>query len=175
MGCSSAYQIVKDFAGPVAVIIGSAVASRIAYVFGKAQKQIAASQRDIALDKLKFDLFKSRYEIYEAAKALIEHVSFVSDIQKCDPTKVRTLYIKLDEARFYFPRDICTFLDDLHAKCELFFSHLAMREQFNIDDSEQWSKTADLLAADQSALREIYASLPRTFEQSLAFKQLTTQ
>jgi hypothetical protein len=174
MDCPSTYTLIKDFAGPVAAIIASSVAGGIAYTFGKAQKQIASSQRDIAFDKLKFDLFRNRYEVYEAAKALIEHVSLVSDIQKCDPTKVRSLYIKLDEARFYFPPNICAFLDDLHARCELFFSHLSMREQFDLDDSEQWSKTADLLAADQSALRAIYAALPQRFETAFAFKQLTS-
>jgi hypothetical protein len=174
MDCSSTYTLIKDFAGPAAAIIASSVAGAIAYTFGKAQKQIASSQRDIALDKLKFDLFRNRYEVYEATKALIEHVSLVSDIQKCDATKVRSLYIKLDEARFYFPPDICAFLDDLHTRCDLFFSHLSIREQCDIDDSEQWSKTADLLVSDQSALRTIYASLPKRFETVLAFKQLTS-
>jgi hypothetical protein len=170
---SSTYIFFRDFASPIAVIIGSSVAGTITYIFSKAQKQIAGSQRDIAFDRLKFDLFKNRYEIYEAAKELIEHVSLVSDIQKSAPTKIRALYIKLDEARFYFPPDICTFLNDLHSRCELFFSHLALRDQINMDDAEQWSKSADLLASDQAALREIYGSLPSTFAKSLAFKQLT--
>ena len=174
MACLSTYQVLKDFAGPVAAIIGAIVAGTITFIFGRAQTRIAQSQRDIALDKLKFDLFKNRYEIYEATKALLEYVPFVTDIDKCDATKVRSLYVKLDEARFYFPPDICAFLDDIHAHCELFFSHLSMRDPVSIDDSEQWAKTGDLLASDQSALRTIYASLPSTFAKSLAFRQLTT-
>jgi hypothetical protein len=167
------YEMLKDFAGPVVTLIAASVAGTITFMFARIQARVAKSQRDIALDKLKFDLFQKRYEIYEATKALLEYVPFVTEIEKCDATKVRSLYVKLDEAQFYFPPGICAFLDDVHARCELFFSHLSMRDQVGIDDPEEWGKTGGMLASDQSALRAIYATLPATFAKSLAFKQLT--
>jgi hypothetical protein len=168
------YATLKDFAGPVVTLIAASVAGAITFMFARIQVRLAKSQRDIALDKLKFDLFQKRYEIYEATKALLEYVPFVTEIEKCDTNRIRSLYVKLDEARFYFPQDICAFLDDIHARCELFFSHLSMRDQVSIDDAEEWGKTGELLASDQSMLKAIYASLPTTFSKSLAFKQLTT-
>ena len=62
------YEILKDFAGPVVTLIAASVAGTITFVLARIQARIAKSQRDIALDKLKFDLFQKRYEIYEASK-----------------------------------------------------------------------------------------------------------
>jgi Mn2+/Fe2+ NRAMP family transporter len=52
------YQILKDFAGPAAAIIGAIVAGIITFVISRGQKHIAKSQRDIALDQLKFSLLQ---------------------------------------------------------------------------------------------------------------------
>ncbi len=167
------YELFKDFAGPAATFVAAIAAIVVTAIFNVAQLRIAKSQRNIALDKLKYDLFEKRYEIYEAAKALLEYIPFISDLQKSDATKIRSLYVKIDEARFYFPPDIRAVLDATHNCCELFFSHLAERDRLNIDDRERWSQLAETLAQDQSALRAIYASLPEKFETSLAFSQLT--
>ena len=43
-------------------------ASMVAWSLGRAPWRIAASQRDIALDKLKFDLFQRRYGVYQVAR-----------------------------------------------------------------------------------------------------------
>jgi hypothetical protein len=166
------YDIAKDFAGPVAAFIGATVAAFITFTFGRAQIRIAQSQRDIALDKLKYDLFEKRYEIYEACKTLIEDVVLVSDIAKCDAGKIRSLYIKIDEARFYFPRTIVGYLIYVHRECEAFLQLLGERNLINSDD-EKWSKSADVLAKHQAELRQVYAGLPEIFEDSLAFPQLT--
>jgi hypothetical protein len=170
----STYDILKDFAGPVAAIIGAFAASIVALSLGRSQWRIAASQRDIALDKLKFDLFQHRYEVYQGAKEILEYVPFIDENQKSDSARVRALYVKLDEARFYFPPAICSVLSDIQNRCELFFLHLSMRANTNIDNTEYWTKLAEMLARDQSMIQATYASLPSTFESALAFKQLTT-
>jgi hypothetical protein len=168
------YQVLMDFAGPVAGMIGAIVATAIAFAIGLGQKRVAQSQRDIALDQLKFNLLQRRYEIYQATKELLEYVPFISDIEKSDANRLRTLSVRIDEARFYFPPDICNFLHDTRARCEIFLTRLGKRDLIGTDDHEQWSATADALAKDQAALRMIYQSLPQVFERSLAFKQLTT-
>jgi hypothetical protein len=43
----------------------------------------------------------------------------------------------------------------------------------SIDNTELWRAMVGTLAADQSELRALYASLPCKFETSLAIKQLT--
>jgi hypothetical protein len=163
------YQLLKDFAGPAATLIASITAIVVTALFSKSQLRIADSQRNIALDKLKHDLFQKRYEIYEAAKALLEYVPFITDVRRSDAARIRSWYVKIDEARFYFPTEICVVLSDIKDRCELFFLHLAMRGS-NIDDDKEWSRLADILAADQSMLRAIYHSLPETFASALAFK-----
>jgi hypothetical protein len=115
-----------------------------------------------------------RYAVYAAAKQLLEHMAFVQDTQHSDTTKIRTLYVTLDEARFYFPPDIVRFLSEIHASCERFMTHIAERERSSIDDAPAWIALAETLAADQSEHRALYASLPQRFEATLAFRQLTT-
>jgi hypothetical protein len=172
---SPTYQFFKDFAGPIATLIAAGTAGLITLAFARIQANLARSQRDIALDKLKFDLFEKRYEIYQATKTLLEYVPFVTDLEKLDATKVRSLAVTIDEARFYYPPEICTFLHDTRARCETFFGHLGQRELISIDDSQKWGEMAETLAKDQQTLRIIYASLPQIFEDTLAFKQLTTE
>ncbi len=156
-------------------LVAAGAAGFITYTFARIQARIAQSQRDIALDKLKFDLFEKRYEIYQATKALLEYMPFVTDLEKLDATKVRALSVTIDEARFYFTPEICTFLHDTRARCETFFEHLRQRDLMNIDDSQKWGEMAETLAKDQQVLRITYASLPQIFEKTLAFKQLTTK
>jgi hypothetical protein len=167
------YEILKDFASPVVTLIAAIVAGCITFTFARIQARIAESQRDIALDRLKFDLLQRRYAVYEATKELLEYLPFIHDLEKSNASKIRLLYIKLDEARFYFPPDICSFLKEIHGRSEAFFEDLAKRDRLNIDDRERWSKLADILAGHQAAFRTIYASLPEKFESSLAFEQLT--
>jgi hypothetical protein len=164
----------KDFAGPTAIVIGAVVAGLITFVISRGQKHIAQSQRDIALDQLKFNLLQRRYEVYQATKELLEYVPFISDIKKSDANKLRTLAVRIDEARFYFSPDVCQFLHDTRARCETFLTRLGQRDLINVDDHKQWSTMADALAKDQAALRMIYQSPPEVFEESLAFKQLST-
>jgi hypothetical protein len=49
------YQFAKDFASPIATFIATMTAAAITFTFVRVQARIAASRRDIALDKLKFD------------------------------------------------------------------------------------------------------------------------
>jgi hypothetical protein len=167
------YEFAKDFASPIVTFIAAGIAGYITFTFARIQAGIATSQRDIALDKLKFDLFHNRYEIYENVKKLIEYVFFVVDTEKIDFVKIRSFYVKMDEARFYFPSDICTVLDGLKKRCEMFFQHLAERERVNLDDRVEWSRLANILGDHQADFSKTYASLPQIFENTLAFKQLT--
>jgi hypothetical protein len=159
------YMVLKDFAGPVSAFLASITAAVITFSFARSQLRIAKSQRDIALDRLKFNLFKRRYEIYEATKNLLADVVVIHDM-KCDTTKIREFYIILDEARFYFPDDTCVLLREVHNKCELMFTILGKRSNVN-DESEEWRTLGDTLAASQTALKAIYAVLPDKFERDL--------
>lgn len=97
-------------------MIAATVAVAVTYRFGKIQagiaesqaktaeaaKEIARSQRDIAFDKLKHDLFDKRYEIYSTARAPIEHVSG-NKFDGVHDRRLGEMRLKLDEAKFFFP------------------------------------------------------------------------
>jgi hypothetical protein len=84
--------ILKDLAGPAATVFAASVAAYIALRLSRGQLAIAKSQTEIARDKLKFDLFEMRYDIYAKAKELIEYTQTTHDYEKIDSPRVRALY-----------------------------------------------------------------------------------
>jgi hypothetical protein len=168
----SHYNALKDFAGPIATTIAAITAIVVTQRFNKRQIEISRAQRDIALDKLKFDLFELRYGIYLAAKELIEYASNSGDLSKVDSNHVRSLCVKLDEARFFFDKETIKFIQEIVETAEKRFGLMGQRENADMDDSDLWSKLADELSACDIGLREMYAEAPEVFEASLRFDQL---
>jgi hypothetical protein len=106
------FEFVKAFAGPLAII----AAAVVAMFFSHRQVKIAETQKDIAYDKLKHDLFEKRYEIYSAAKQLIEAVFAApvgGAVKRVTDPEIRRLRLKLDEARFFFPPDTRAFCESI--------------------------------------------------------------
>jgi type II secretory pathway pseudopilin PulG len=82
------YEILKDFAGPVATIIASITAAGITWYFASRQAQIAQQQADTAkqqastaFDQLRYNLFEKRYAIYNTARELISVVVNQPNVQ----------------------------------------------------------------------------------------------
>ena len=163
------HDFFKDFGSVIATILAASVAAWISVRLGRNQAAIAKSQADIALDKLKFDLFEMRYSIYSSLKELIEYTSFVHDVEKIDAGRVRKLYVKLDEARFFFDSGVIAFIAKVCAAAEAYFNLLGARANVNIDDATAWSTIAEQLSACSSQLRQLYATAPAAFETSLKF------
>jgi HAMP domain-containing protein len=82
-------DLFQTFAVPLATIFVSVAA----LVVTVAQWRIARAQKEIAYDKLKHDTFDRRYEIYQAAKALIEIIC-KSPVSVANP-EVKKLRLKL--------------------------------------------------------------------------------
>src|SRR5260221_9615198 len=106
------------WAGPLATVVASVTAAGVAatygyfqYQLGRAQKAIAESQRDIAYDKLKFDLFAKRYEVYATAKKLIEHICSDAHPEDIDDSNVLEWRNKLAESGFFFSGQTKELLD----------------------------------------------------------------
>jgi hypothetical protein len=111
------YEILKDFAGPVATIIASFTAAIITWRFASWQARIAQQQADTArqqantaFDQLRYNLFEKRFAIYNTARELIALVVNESNVQGSD---VVPLQAKLNEAEFFFSQDICDWLRKL--------------------------------------------------------------
>lgn len=72
------FENVKALASPFVTL----VAAGAAMFFTSKQVKIAKLQSDIALDKLKYDLFDKRYEIYHITKNVLEHILSNLDFEK---------------------------------------------------------------------------------------------
>lgn len=166
------YANLKDFAGPIATVFAASVAAGVALVFGVVQWRVAAAQRDIARDNLRFSLLQRRYAIYDAAKHLLEHAAFAREATDVDGNKIRNWYIQIEEAHFYFPDDTCAHLQTITKNVETYFQHVLEREHIDQEDTTRWVKAGEVLADNLKVLRDHYAELPKKFKRPLAFKQL---
>ena len=156
-------NVARDFAGPFATVLASCVAA----YFARAQVQVAKTQTNIANDKLKFDLYERRYAIYKATKDLIEYVRLNCN-GYTDPNIIRSMYIKLDESRFFFDCDIRKVLDEVHDECENLLKAIEERRHGAV----RWEGTAENVVRPQQKLNALYGSLPEAFEKALAFRHL---
>jgi hypothetical protein len=146
----SVWEFFKTFAQPIAVAGAAIAATVITYKIGSrqaniadAQRRIAEAQRDIAYDKLKHDLFDKRYEIYLAAKRLIEGMLVPPPgdaVKRHTDPEIKRLRLKLDEARFFFPPDTRAYCENIekHVYNLLVASHAATG--YDTDHPEQEKK-----------------------------------
>lgn len=174
------YAIAKDFAGPVATIIASATAATITYKFGKAQQRIAgeqattaAAQKDIAYDKLKWDLFGKRYEIYSTAGELIDHINGATFDRPSGGSKIIAMMRKLDEARFFFPRPEAAVFATVGRWVEVHEIALS-RRNLNQDNDDVRIQAGEQAAAASNALSQLRVELPALMEEELGFAQVTS-
>jgi hypothetical protein len=179
------WEFFATFAGPIATVAASFAATVIAYRFGglqaqivraqartaEAQKDIAQSQLDIAYDKLKHDLFQKRYEVYQAAKGVIEYTFNSSPINVGDP-RLKELRLKLDEARFFFPPDTRALCENIEKLVyEIMVADHAARGYS--EDHPERARLRDNQSKSEIELSGIYPELAKKFEHDLGFEQLT--
>jgi hypothetical protein len=158
--------------GPAATIIAAGAAVFVTWCIGQRQLGIAESQRDIARDKLRCDLFEKQYDIFLAAQALAKCAILYGGPERATPDHIRDLRIKIDEARFFFPDQVRAFTTELDKACEAVFFKTDTRQTMGAD-APDWIATGDKLAGCQAKVREMYAQLPSRFEPALRFEQLT--
>jgi hypothetical protein len=172
MRAHTLYAFFKDFAAPIATMVAAFVAAGITFFFTRAQTRIARIQADVAIEKLNFDLFEKRYALYVSARQLIEYLALQHEIEKVDHTKIRSIYVTLDEGRFFLPDAVRKYLDELHHASEEFLTVLGERLNLSTEDDTKWNSTAEKAAAALAKLREMYSQLPHKFEEALAFRQI---
>lgn len=178
-------EFFEKFAGPIATVIASVTAAGVTIGFGivqtriacvqaktaEAQKDIAQANLDIAYDKLKHDLFQKRYEIYMAAKTLIETIFAQSPVNVADP-KIKELRLKVDEARFFFSPETRAFCEEIE-KCVYDVLVAAQAVTGYSEDRPERMELRDQQAKAEIALAGIYPQLAKRFERDLGFEQLT--
>ena len=154
------YEILKDFAGPGATILASITAA----YFIRRQALIAEQQASTALDQLRYNLFERRRAIYEAMKELIVMIINRSEDNSFSMPNIFKYYTIMEEAQFFFPDEICSWLDDLKNDCNKFF-----RTRNTIHGTPQ--ENYDVIVHLSDRLGE----MPTRFRSTLEFRQLTRQ
>jgi type IV secretory pathway VirB2 component (pilin) len=112
---SPMYEVFKDFAGSVATIIAAITVGGVAFLFGRAQRDIAKAQADTAAQMLRIsqqhvvlDLFDRRWAIVADLKSAIREISRSGRV---DPDSERTFLAATDRAAFLFGSDVTDYLD----------------------------------------------------------------
>jgi hypothetical protein len=160
------YGVAKDFAGPIATVIAAGTASFITFRFARiqariaaAQKDIAQSQRNIAYDKLKGDLFTRRYEIYSTAGEVIDFIlASTPDRPTGGPEMIAKLR-KIDEARFFFPHEQAAIFGTIGKLIEVHEVSLSER-RLNQDNEAARIAAGESAAAAWTTLKELRFRLP---------------
>jgi len=173
------WEFAKSFAGPIATVLASASALAVTFWLGKTQVRIAQSQadtaraqRDIALDKLKNDLFQQRYAVYTTAKGIMERVIRTGTERPIDDLVLLDMRIKLDEGRFFFPAEQVRLFERIE---QLTKQHEVARQtsmQRN-DDDETRVREGDVMADAVAKLSEIHGRFPELMMEAMRFAQLT--
>lgn len=174
------YSYFKDFAGPIATIVAAAVAVGVTAVFQWRQSRIVQRQTDIAFDQLRNNLFEKRYAIYTAAREAIA-MTFEKRHQDTMPHELNGLFLRFEEARFFFPDHIHAFLDQLRKDIKAFLNKNYMHRKNAAQHKDPQSaairgvllgEEADLLTMEEG-LYVTSQALPKTFADVLSFPQLT--
>lgn len=169
------YSYFKDFAGPIATIIAAVVAA----FFVRRQWRTAQQQANTALDQLRYNLFEKRYEIYEAARDAIA-ITFEKRDQDKMPHELNELFLRFEEARFFFPDHIHAFLDKLRKDIKAFLTKSYLHRKNEAQHPNPQAADRGALLAEEAALLAMQEglyitsqALPKTFADVLAFPQLT--
>ncbi len=73
---------------------------------------------------------------------------------------VRSHYITMDEARFFFEPEIRALLTNVHKECETYLEMVAEQEAMHPEaDPQAWREKA----SHRAQLREMGANLPKSF------------
>jgi hypothetical protein len=186
MGNGERLELLKAFAGPFATIVASVVGGWIAIRLGALQRAIATTQvkvqetqtviakyqSDIAYDRLKYDLFDKRYEIYSTAREIVKHIVITPFDNDGIDQKLKAMHNKLDEARFLFPPKETGIFHDIAALAEAHEAARLMKRRFP-DSEDIRMQTADAAGKALQELVKIDDELPRLLEKELGFAQLT--
>jgi hypothetical protein len=181
------WEFFATFGGPIATLVASVAALIVTARFSSiqagiarshaetaaAQRNIAQSQRGIAYDKLEHDLFDKRYEIYSAAKFIMERITRTGLQERpIEDMELLEKRIKMDEAQFFFPRQEVELFERIDA---LVTQHEVARMGWLRDNAndEIRRRTGDEMAWALEQLAAIHREFAKLMKDEMGFGQLT--
>lgn len=155
--------------GPIATIVASFIAVCVTTILGTAQFAIARSQRDLARDKLKLDLFERRFAVYQAAKSLSNTLR-PNSTKRIEYERFDEWSATLTEARYLFSSSVVALAQKI---IDLAFEWERNLEVIDGMDEE----TLDILRRRQEAISKemsgLHLFVEGVFDPELAYKELT--
>jgi hypothetical protein len=150
------HGFLKDFAGPIATIIASAVAA----YFVRQQWLTAEKQANTAIDQLRYNLLEKRYAIYDKLKQLI----LLLIREDKTPFDIVPYYAVVDEAIFFFSPETCAWLQSVKEDCRR-YEEVSSPHHFLYNTQEATALGVKLL--------QHFEAMPERFQKELGFRQLT--
>jgi hypothetical protein len=161
------YDVLKDFAGPVATMTVAVVAGYITWSYNKKQVEIAR-------ERLKLDLYEKRYEFYKTTKQII--ITLINRVSegKGQVQDLHDLKAKLTEAPFFFGPDVCDVMKQLVAFIEPLFiaSELHAAQAAAGEPGPENPEITKIKALTVIMLKSGIDDLPGKFAKEMSFKRL---
>ncbi len=132
------------------------------------QKTIADSQRRIAEQKLKLDLFDRRFKIYSAIREFASGLFMYGEVTS---DMIVTFVCDTSEADFFFEPEVTRFKDDLHELAKQSVSILGRSSTYP-PESEMHKDLAEQRGRIREAAEQKYNEMTKLFHPYLGFNRL---
>jgi hypothetical protein len=152
------YEILKDFAGPVATVIVAAFVGWITWSHNTTQTALARYN-------LRINLFERKYAIYVAARETLSYLCSTRP-DDIDWNRVTAWSFKIREARFFFGKEVLEFLDHVQSMSE----NLSGKIEWQKEHPEEADGMADKIRKLQNLMSTELLRLPGIFERELQLK-----
>jgi hypothetical protein len=158
-------DLFREFIAPGSTIVLSLAVLAIAWSFSDACRRLEQA-------RLNFEAFDKRFEIYEAARVLIDRIKRHDDAE-ARAHDLRALDLKIEQARFLFDRPIQDFLREISIVCSCILTARDRRGRLKQDsDDEYWLSLGKELSAYDAKLTALNDQLAPAFERAIALPQL---
>ena len=158
---SALYDELRDFAGPVAMVLAAVVAAWIAACFVRQQAAATQQQADVALDQLRLQAFDRRYRIFENTADLLRLLLNKGLDPDFHPIQAMSRIVDMQEGRLFYSPALMGWLGRVEADCHAFFEARAS------GDPQRQYETQKVLLEDLRGLPERFGpelSLPKLTE-----------
>ena len=168
----SYYDIVKDFAGPAAAILGAFAATTVAIAFGRIQASLAKSQADtaaanlqIAQQRVALDLFDRRWIVLEELRSAIAPVVREAFV---DQQLFGTYYRAMLRAGYLFGPEVTNYLDEIRATMGTL---MTIRHSLQSDNDVIRSQAADAEAKSTTTISGFYLEIDKLMQPYMSMHQ----
>jgi hypothetical protein len=159
------YQILKDFAGPVATVIAASAASFVAYRFGRVQNRIPNENLRATQQRVVLDLFDRRWEIVAELRSAISEIIREGVV----PIDAYHRYVNASlRAAFLFGSEVTDYLETLRLTMT---KMIALRDGLRSENDDRRARSADAEAKAFQVITEFYKNFSALIKPYMSMHQ----